>query len=137
MHNIGFVQDVRRLNTAISRAICLLVMVGDERILSKSNEWRDIIRVCKENGAYISTDAQAEDGAEGIVSAVPSAKSATPEMWFVPQQMSSQQTVQPTPGQTRTPSVPQPQPAPLTQAQPVPQQQQLRMEGREGKRKDR
>lgn len=61
-------QDGRRLNTAISRAICLLVMVGDERILSKSNEWREIIRVCKGNDSYISTEASDEvDGAPAAV----------------------------------------------------------------------
>src|SRR5690349_10677738 len=36
-------------------------MVGDERILMKSPEWREIIQTCKLNGAYISTDAQPDE----------------------------------------------------------------------------
>ena len=41
--NLGFIEDCRRLNVAITRARRHLVVVGKESLLRKSTHWRYII----------------------------------------------------------------------------------------------
>jgi len=41
--NLGFIEDCRRLNVAITRARRHLIVVGKESLLRKSTHWRYII----------------------------------------------------------------------------------------------
>lgn len=49
---IGFLQDYRRMNVAMTRAKKLLVIVGDSATISRSPFYRALIEYCEEGGAY-------------------------------------------------------------------------------------
>lgn len=53
----GFVGNVKRFNTALSRAVALLVVVGDAAVLSHAHEWRELIGACRENGSFLNLSA--------------------------------------------------------------------------------
>jgi superfamily I DNA and/or RNA helicase len=47
--NLGFIEDCRRLNVAITRARRHLIVVGKETLLRKSTHWRYIIEQSQSN----------------------------------------------------------------------------------------
>ena len=52
--NIGFLDDLRRLNVALTRAKRKLILVGDGKTLSSNPVYRELIEYIKENGKYIT-----------------------------------------------------------------------------------
>lgn len=53
----GFVGNVKRFNTALSRAVALVVVVGDATVLSNAPEWRELIAYCRDNGSFLNLTA--------------------------------------------------------------------------------
>jgi hypothetical protein len=37
-----------------SRAVCLVVVVGDPKVLARHPEWRELIQYCQQNQSYVS-----------------------------------------------------------------------------------
>eukprot|EP01047_Picozoa_sp_COSAG01_P080761 COSAG01_NODE_15831_length_1295_cov_1.439799_2_plen_185_part_01 len=52
-HNIGFLVNPKRFNVAVTRAIALLIVVGDPRVLWHDPHWGELLRFCHERGAYV------------------------------------------------------------------------------------
>ncbi|KAE9551722.1 hypothetical protein FO519_005086 [Halicephalobus sp. NKZ332] len=50
---LGFIGDMRRINTAISRAKHFLVVIGKSSALENSYYWEQFIQVCQNNKFYI------------------------------------------------------------------------------------
>merc|ERR1739846_217293 len=50
--SIGFVANTRRINVAITRARHILWVVGNEKTLKKSPDWKDLILDAKRRGCY-------------------------------------------------------------------------------------
>eukprot|EP00041_Stephanoeca_diplocostata_P019388 m.418126 g.418126 ORF g.418126 m.418126 type:complete len:119 (+) comp21289_c0_seq1:484-840(+) len=55
-HGIGFMSDPARLNTVLSRAISLVVMVGDEIVLGHDPTWNALLKKCKALGVYVPSE---------------------------------------------------------------------------------
>ncbi|KAL1500036.1 hypothetical protein AB1Y20_012713 [Prymnesium parvum] len=53
----GFVGNVKRFNTALSRAVALAVIVGDATVLSHGREWAELISYCRENHSFLNLTA--------------------------------------------------------------------------------
>ncbi|KAL9874538.1 putative RNA helicase armi [Glossina fuscipes fuscipes] len=53
-HALGFIQNEKLSNVAISRPRYLLVMYGNPNILLLDSRWRTIIKYCVDNDAYFS-----------------------------------------------------------------------------------
>ena len=51
-HNIGFLDNPKRFNVAITRAQCLLIVVGNPHVLAVDSTWRALIKHCVDNRAY-------------------------------------------------------------------------------------
>eukprot|EP01091_Cochliopodium_minus_P012473 TRINITY_DN3787_c0_g1_i1.p1 TRINITY_DN3787_c0_g1~~TRINITY_DN3787_c0_g1_i1.p1 ORF type:complete len:722 (+),score=289.64 TRINITY_DN3787_c0_g1_i1:1792-3957(+) len=49
---LGFLKNIKRINTSITRACMMLVFVGDPYILCQDENWKKIIDECKKNGNY-------------------------------------------------------------------------------------
>ncbi len=50
--NIGFLQDLRRLNVALTRAKRKLIIIADAKTLSSHPTYQRLITYCKKNGVY-------------------------------------------------------------------------------------
>jgi len=50
--NIGFLSNAKRFNVAITRAKAMLVVVGHPVILSKDDNWRELLKYCLPRGAF-------------------------------------------------------------------------------------
>lgn len=51
-HNLGFLRNHKRFNVAVSRAIALLIVIGDPFLLSKDSHWGVFLEYCLKNKAY-------------------------------------------------------------------------------------
>ncbi|NXR61185.1 SDE3 helicase, partial [Rhadina sibilatrix] len=61
---LGFLQNPKRLNVAITRAKALLIVVGNPIVLSKDHHWHRFLRYCKEQGGYTGYPYEDESTAE-------------------------------------------------------------------------
>ncbi|KAL2712790.1 putative helicase MOV-10 [Vespula squamosa] len=67
IQHIGFLSNEKRFNVAITRAKCLLIVIGNPLVLETDNYWRLLMQYCKENKAYVgntSTFAQISEKEE-------------------------------------------------------------------------
>jgi hypothetical protein len=51
-HQLGFLDNPKRFNVAITRAQALLVVVGNPSVLTLDPHWRELIRLAVAKGAY-------------------------------------------------------------------------------------
>ena len=51
-NELGFVADPKRFNVAITRAQCLMIIIGDERILKTDGNWNTLIQYVKSKGGF-------------------------------------------------------------------------------------
>ncbi|GBG86912.1 hypothetical protein CBR_g44368 [Chara braunii] len=51
--NIGFIKNPKRLNVAITRAMHLLIIVGNPKALKPDANWRKLLEYCVDNHAYV------------------------------------------------------------------------------------
>ena len=51
-HEIGFLQDYRRMNVAMTRARMVLVVIGDSATIGQNKFYREFLDYCAEHGAY-------------------------------------------------------------------------------------
>ncbi|CAN0248105.1 unnamed protein product, partial [Laminaria digitata] len=54
---VGFLADWRRLNVALTRARCGVVVVGDPDTLKRDRHWRAFSRWCERRGAVMGEPA--------------------------------------------------------------------------------
>lgn len=60
-HNLGFLDNCKRFNTAITRAQALLIVVGNPQVLMLDREnWGALIRLCRESGSYSGVEMPQE-----------------------------------------------------------------------------
>ncbi|KAE8670329.1 putative RNA helicase SDE3 [Hibiscus syriacus] len=52
IHCLGFLSNPRRFNVAITRAIALLVIIGNPHIIAKDPYWSQLIWRCADNNSY-------------------------------------------------------------------------------------
>lgn len=52
-NNLGFLTDLRRLNVALTRAQCELVVIGNEKTISSEKTYSEFIEFVKDKGTYI------------------------------------------------------------------------------------
>ena len=51
-HNLGFLDNPKRFNVAVTRAQALLIVVGNPKVLLVDENWSALIRHCERHGAY-------------------------------------------------------------------------------------
>ena len=51
-HNLGFLDNPKRFNVAITRAQALLIVVGNPTVLASDYHWRELLKLCVRKGAY-------------------------------------------------------------------------------------
>ncbi|KAG5887039.1 hypothetical protein JTB14_029998 [Gonioctena quinquepunctata] len=56
VHSLGFVASPKRLNVAVSRAKCLLVVIGNPNLLCRDTYWRSVLKYSVDNGCYTGCD---------------------------------------------------------------------------------
>ncbi|EDV99683.1 GH12467 [Drosophila grimshawi] len=54
--SLGFVHSSNRMNVAVSRARCLMVIFGNPQLLALDDCWRHLIVYCANNNAYIGCE---------------------------------------------------------------------------------
>ena len=59
--SLGFLNDLRRLNVAITRPKHFLFLIGNSNTLNKHKIWKAMIDNCKSIGGYIQIDDQPQD----------------------------------------------------------------------------
>ncbi|XP_058836477.1 putative helicase mov-10-B.1 [Topomyia yanbarensis] len=52
---VGFLDNVKRLNVAITRARALMIIVGDPIMLERDKHWRQLVNYCRKNDAIVPT----------------------------------------------------------------------------------
>lgn len=63
---IGFLNDARRLNVALTRAKCSLFILGRSDTLARNSLWGELIKDAKERKAFISYDERFWDMAREL-----------------------------------------------------------------------
>ncbi|XP_055319847.1 putative helicase mov-10-B.1 isoform X2 [Sitodiplosis mosellana] len=53
MNNLGFLDSKKRLNVLMTRAKCLLIVIGDADTLAKDEDWLYLINFCRTNNSLI------------------------------------------------------------------------------------
>ncbi|XP_053171020.1 putative helicase mov-10-B.1 isoform X1 [Scomber japonicus] len=66
--NIGFLSNEKRFNVAVTRARCLLIVVGNPVILNKDPTWEKFINYCMQEKGYTGFDLKDAEGEDDIVS---------------------------------------------------------------------
>ena len=51
-HHLGFLDNPKRFNVAITRAMALLIVVGNPHVLALDEHWRALIKYCVDHHAY-------------------------------------------------------------------------------------
>ncbi|KAK7405930.1 hypothetical protein VNO78_07542 [Psophocarpus tetragonolobus] len=52
VHCLGFLSNYRRFNVAVTRAISLLVIIGNPHIICKDDHWSQMLWYCVDNSSY-------------------------------------------------------------------------------------
>eukprot|EP01117_Protostelium_nocturnum_P012538 TRINITY_DN4618_c0_g3_i4.p1 TRINITY_DN4618_c0_g3~~TRINITY_DN4618_c0_g3_i4.p1 ORF type:complete len:945 (+),score=254.96 TRINITY_DN4618_c0_g3_i4:86-2920(+) len=55
--SLGILKNEKRMNSAFSRAGCLLVVVGNPYILATDEHWRSFLEYCRDNESYLGPEA--------------------------------------------------------------------------------
>ena len=66
-HNLGFLDNPKRFNVAITRAQALLIIVGNPLVLRLDPHWAALLRQCVERGAYRGVPLPPMPGSESDV----------------------------------------------------------------------
>ena len=61
-HNLGFLDNPKRFNVAVTRAQALLIIVGNPSVLGRDAHWGALLRHCHQRGAYAGPPLPPEDG---------------------------------------------------------------------------
>eukprot|EP01117_Protostelium_nocturnum_P012534 TRINITY_DN4618_c0_g2_i4.p1 TRINITY_DN4618_c0_g2~~TRINITY_DN4618_c0_g2_i4.p1 ORF type:complete len:1138 (+),score=362.50 TRINITY_DN4618_c0_g2_i4:190-3603(+) len=56
-YSLGILKNEKRMNSAFSRAGCLLVVVGNPYILGTDEHWNNFLDYCRENKSYIGPES--------------------------------------------------------------------------------
>ncbi|XP_047369408.1 putative helicase mov-10-B.1 isoform X1 [Vespa velutina] len=59
--HIGFLSNKKRFNVAVTRAKCLLIVIGNPIVLQIDNCWKLLMEYCKQNNAYIDNSSTTAD----------------------------------------------------------------------------
>ncbi|XP_014608785.1 PREDICTED: putative helicase mov-10-B.1 isoform X1 [Polistes canadensis] len=57
IEDIGFLSDEKRLNVALTRAKCLLIVIGNPIVLETNKHWKVLVEYCRENKAFIESSS--------------------------------------------------------------------------------
>lgn len=52
-YNLGFVFNSKRFNVILSRAMSLLIVIGDPDVLSEDSDWQKFVIYCHSNNAFV------------------------------------------------------------------------------------
>ncbi|XP_071140956.1 putative helicase MOV-10 [Mytilus edulis] len=58
---LGFLKNPKRFNVTLTRAKALLIVVGNPVTLSHDNNWKQFIKYCQNNKAYVGVDFEDEE----------------------------------------------------------------------------
>ena len=62
-HALGFLSNPKRFNVAVTRAKCLLVVIGNPFILKRDENWKALLKYALDNKAYKGCEFGFEEGA--------------------------------------------------------------------------
>ena len=54
--NLGYLSQPKRLNSSLSRAVALLVVIGDPYALYRDSNWKALIHYCLDNDSYLGLE---------------------------------------------------------------------------------
>eukprot|EP00250_Pteridium_aquilinum_P018480 c24107_g1_i1 orf=358-3687(+) len=64
LHQIGFLENPKRFNVAITRAQALLVIIGNPYVLSQDPQWGELLQYCLSHNSYVGCTPPMEHTAE-------------------------------------------------------------------------
>ena len=64
-HNLGFLDNPKRFNVAVTRAQALLIVVGNPYILTSDPHWGALLQLCMEKGAYVGCPPPSAESGSG------------------------------------------------------------------------